>query len=86
MGAQIVLLATFKKPIEIDSNLVMFKALHMTSTLAYRNVFSTVIELIASGRLDVSPVIPSKIELDDIVDKGFETLICVKQKAPFISN
>lgn len=75
MGAQIMLLATFKKPIEIDSNIVMFKALHLTSTLAYRNVFPTVIELIAEGRLDVSPVITSKIELADIVEKGFETLI-----------
>jgi len=75
MGAQIVLLATFKKPIEIDSNIVMFKALHLTSTLAYRNIFPTVIELIAEDRLDVSSVITSKIELDDIVDKGFETLI-----------
>lgn len=75
VGAQIVLLATFKKPIEIDSNIVMFKALHLTSTLAYRNVFPTVIELIAEGRLDVLPVITSTIELDDIVDKGFETLI-----------
>ncbi|MER1956953.1 MAG: 2,3-butanediol dehydrogenase [Solibacillus sp.] len=75
MGAQIVLLATFKKPIEIDSNIVMFKALHLTSTLAYRNVFPTVIELIAEGRLKVSSVITSQIELADIVDKGFETLI-----------
>lgn len=75
MGAQIMLLATFKKPIEIDSNIVMFKALHLTSTLAYRNVFPTVIELIAAGRLNVSPIITSKIALSDIVDKGFETLI-----------
>lgn len=75
MGAQIMLLATFKKPIEIDSSIVMFKALHLTSTLAYRNVFPTVIEMIAEGRLDVSPVITSKIDLEDIVEKGFETLI-----------
>lgn len=75
MGAQIMLLATFKKPIEIDSNMVMFKALQLTSTLAYLHVFPTVIELIAAGRLDVSTVITSKIELNDIVDKGFETLI-----------
>lgn len=75
LGAEIVLLATFKKPIEIDSNILMFKALHITSTLAYRNVFPTVIQLISEGRLDVKPVVTAKIDLDNIVEDGFETLI-----------
>lgn len=75
MGAQIMLLATFKKPVEIDSNIVMFKALHLTSTLAYRNVFPTVIDLISEGRLDVTSVVTSKIDLANIVADGFETLI-----------
>ncbi|HWL23800.1 MAG TPA: hypothetical protein VNR38_08630 [Ureibacillus sp.] len=58
----------------------MFKALHITSTLAYRNVFPTIIQLMAEKRLDVRPIITSKINLEQIVEDGFEKLLSdVKQ-------
>ncbi|MGE7021714.1 2,3-butanediol dehydrogenase [Solibacillus cecembensis] len=84
LGAQIMIIATFKKPIEIDVNLVMFKALHITSTLAYRNVFPTVIDLIAAGQLDVKPVITHKIAIDDLVEEGFEKLLHDKSQAKIL--
>lgn len=74
-GGDLMFIAAFTKPVELDMSLVMIKELNVTSTLAYRHVFPEVINLMASGRLDVKNVITKKIELAQIVDEGLELLI-----------
>jgi len=74
-GGQVMAIANFAKPVSIDMGQLMFKAADITSTLAYRHIFPEVIELIATGRLDVKQVITKKIDLDDIVQEGFNELL-----------
>ncbi|MGG0720331.1 2,3-butanediol dehydrogenase [Robertmurraya massiliosenegalensis] len=83
-GGQVMALATYAKPIKIDMGMLMFKAADLTSTLAYRNVFPQVIQMIASGRLDVKQVVTKKIQLNDIVDEGFYQLINDKKQAKIL--
>lgn len=84
LGAEIMVIATYKEPVTVDMNVVMFKALKLTSTLAYRGVFPLIINLIAEGQLDVKRVITEKIELPDIVEQGVEKLMTDKSQAKIL--
>jgi (R,R)-butanediol dehydrogenase/meso-butanediol dehydrogenase/diacetyl reductase len=44
-------------------------------TIAYRNIFPQVIDLINLGRMDVEKLVTKRITLDEIVTKGFEVLV-----------
>ena len=83
-GGQVMAIAVYAKPVSIDMGQVMFKAADITSTLAYRHVFPEVIEMIATGRLDVKSVITKKIDLKDIVEDGFNQLINDKKQAKIL--
>ncbi|MED1949503.1 2,3-butanediol dehydrogenase [Brevibacillus centrosporus] len=85
-GGELMVIAAFTKPVELNMSLVMIKELNVTSTLAYRHVFPEVINLMASGRLDVKNVITKKIELSQIVDEGLELLIKDKSQAKILVN
>ncbi|MFD1849720.1 2,3-butanediol dehydrogenase [Oceanobacillus bengalensis] len=83
-GGQVMAIAVFAKPIAVDMGQLLFKAADITSTLAYRHVFPEVIDMISTGRLDVKPVITKKIELEDIVEEGFNQLINDKKQAKIL--
>lgn len=72
---QVMAIAVYSKPVNVDMGQVLYKAIDLTSTLAYRHVFPEVIDMISTGRLDVKPVITKKIALDDIVEEGFNPLL-----------
>lgn len=84
MGGQVLAIAVFTKPVTVDMGQVLYKAADITSTLAYRHVFPEVIDMIATGRLDVTPVITKKIDLKDIVEDGFNQLIEDKNQAKIL--
>lgn len=54
---------------------VVMKELNIVGTLGYAHDHEPVIKLIEDGKIDVKPFITGKIGFDDIVDKGFNTLI-----------
>ncbi|QQZ08663.1 2,3-butanediol dehydrogenase [Heyndrickxia vini] len=83
-GGQVMAIAVFAKPVAINMGQLMFKAADITSTLAYRHVFPEVIDMIATGRLDVKSVITKKIDLKDIVEEGFNQLINDKKQAKIL--
>lgn len=74
-GGQVMAIASYAKPVVVDINQLMFKAVEVTSRLAYRHVFPEVIDMIATGQLNVKQVISKEIKLDDIVEEGFLQLI-----------
>ncbi|WP_269410002.1 2,3-butanediol dehydrogenase [Lentibacillus daqui] len=83
-GGQVMAIAVFAQPVSIEMGQLMFKAADITSTLAYRHVFPEIIDMIATGRLDVKQVITKKINLKDIVEEGFEQLISDKKQAKIL--
>ncbi|MFD4819898.1 hypothetical protein [Peribacillus butanolivorans] len=55
------------------------------ASLTYEKVaFQQTIDLIASGQLEAKKVITNHIEIDDIVEKGFESLINDKSQAKIL--
>lgn len=83
-GGQVMAIAVFSKPAEIDMGQLLYKAADVTSRLAYRHVFPEVIDMIATGRLDVKPVVTKKIDLEDIVEEGFHQLINDQKQAKIL--
>lgn len=58
-----------------DVQALVMKELKLVGTIGYANDHEPVIKLIEEGKIDVEPFITGKIGFDDIVDKGFDTLI-----------
>lgn len=73
-GGVAILVALFGKPVTHDALNQTLRELTIIGTAAYRNNFPQTIALISSGRLPVEKLITSVISLDEIVEKGFETL------------
>jgi (R,R)-butanediol dehydrogenase/meso-butanediol dehydrogenase/diacetyl reductase len=81
----VTVLSIFAKPIEFSPMQLTASGVRIASSLAYEpDVFETTLKLIASGQLDPSPVITDHIELDEIVEKGFEALIHDKSQAKIL--
>ena len=56
----------------------------LTSTIAYSPTFQQTIDLIANGSLDVKSVVTDEIELENIVESGFEQLVNDKSQAKIL--
>ena len=74
-GGTAILVALFGKEVVHDALNQTLRELTIIGTAAYRNIFPQVIALISSGRLPVEKLVTRVISLDEIVDKGFETLV-----------
>lgn len=60
-----------------EANLVelVTKEQDLRGTIGYHFSHEPSIELVSSGKIDLKPFITHKIALDDLIDKGFDTLI-----------
>ena len=81
----VTIVSIFEKPVEFSPMQLTASGVHLVSSLAYEpDVFETTVKLVASGQLDPSPIITDSIELEDIVNKGFEALINDKTQAKIL--
>lgn len=81
----VVIVSVFAKPIQFHPFSLLVTGIKITSSLGYEpTVFQNTIDLIASGQMDVKDVITGRIELDDIVDKGFEVLSTDKTQSKIL--
>jgi len=74
-GGTGLLVALFGKPVTTNAFDQVVREITIKGTIAYRNIFPEVIQLITSGRMKVEELVTSKIELDNIVKDGFEALL-----------
>lgn len=81
----LTIVSLFEKSVDFDPMKFLQTGIHIASSLAYESdVFKTTVELIGAGQIDPTPVITGHIELDDIVEKGFETLLSDKSQAKIL--
>lgn len=83
-GGQLMVIAAFAKPVSLNVSQLLIGELKVTASLAYRHIFPEVISMIATGRLDVKPVITKKISLDHLVEDGLELLIKDKSQSKIL--
>lgn len=67
--------AIWSKPATLDLLQLVLKEIDVRGTIAYVNTHPDTIKLVESGTIDLAPFITGRIGLDDLIDKGFETLI-----------
>ncbi|MFJ3030824.1 2,3-butanediol dehydrogenase [Rothia terrae] len=72
---KIVIVSIWGKPATIDMHKIVMKEIDLRGTIAYVNNHPDTIKLVESGKLDLAPFITGKIQLEDLIDKGFDTLI-----------
>ncbi|MBD7996363.1 2,3-butanediol dehydrogenase [Arthrobacter sp. Sa2CUA1] len=71
----LVVVSIWGKRAEFDMHKLVMKEIDLRGTIAYVNSHPATIELVESGKIDLSPFITGKIGLDGLVDEGFDTLI-----------
>lgn len=79
----VLVLALFMSPVSVNMFEALVKEITIKPTLAYANEFPQVIDLIASGRIDVKKVVTNKTQLENIVEDGIEKLLNNKEKQKF---
>lgn len=67
-GARIVVLGVHKAPIEMDPLQLLFKELKLIGSMAYPEEFPQVIDMLASGRVDVRPLVTHHFPLEHFMD------------------
>jgi len=75
---QIVIVSIWESSTSIPPNQFVLKERQMKGVLAYRDIFPSVIQLIAEGRFEVNKLITKKIPLEEIAAGGFEELVKTK--------
>lgn len=71
----IVIVSIWSHPASINVHSVVMKELDVRGTIAYVNDHQETIRLVEEGKIHLEPFITQRIALDDLVSKGFETLI-----------
>lgn len=84
LAGETVIVSIWESNPAIDANTVVLKEKNIVGTIAYRDIFPAVINLIAEGRFDAGKLITKKIDLDDIVNEGFETLVKEKSQVKIL--
>ncbi|KVC47868.1 butanediol dehydrogenase [Burkholderia ubonensis] len=74
-----VMVGIFEEPSSFNFFDLVSTEKHVIGSLAYNGEFADVIAFIADGRIDVTPFITGRIQLEEIVDKGFEQLVQHKE-------
>ncbi len=67
----IAITALFEESVSFNPSRIVSGAVKLVGTFGYRNEFPQTIALLASGKVDVSPLITDAFPLDDIT-AGFE--------------
>ena len=70
-----VIVSIWGKPASLDVQKVVLKELDIRGTIAYVNSHPETIKLVESGKINLKPFITGRIPLEDLIDKGFDTLI-----------
>ncbi len=74
-----VLVGIFEEPSSFNFFELVATEKQVLGALAYNGEFADVIAFIADGRLDITPLVTGRIELEKIVEKGFEELVHNKE-------
>ncbi|MEB3794404.1 MULTISPECIES: 2,3-butanediol dehydrogenase [unclassified Acinetobacter] len=71
----IVIVSIWSHPASINVHSIVMKELDVRGTIAYVNDHQETIKLVEEGKINLEPFITQRIQLDDLISQGFETLI-----------
>ncbi|WP_207344086.1 2,3-butanediol dehydrogenase [Arthrobacter sp. E3] len=71
----VVNVSIWGRPATVDMQKIVLKEIDLRGTIAYVRDHPAVIKLVQDGKIDLKPFITGRIALDELIDKGFDTLI-----------
>ncbi|QDW61599.1 2,3-butanediol dehydrogenase [Oerskovia sp. KBS0722] len=71
----IVVVSIWGKTAAVDMQKLVLKEIDLRGTIAYVRDHAETIRLVQEGKIDLAPFITAKIPLEDLVSKGFDTLV-----------
>lgn len=81
----VTIVSIFEEPIPFNPMRLTASGVRISSSLAYEpDIFEATIKMIESGQIDPTPVITDRIELDQIVNHGFEKLLNDKTQSKIL--
>lgn len=75
-----IIVSIWEKEAAVQPNTVVLKERNLKGTIAYRDVFPAVMDLMVQGYFSAERLVTKRIELDDIVPEGFEALVAEKSQ------
>ncbi len=79
-GGTIVMIAIWGHPAKVDMLALVLREIRLVGSICYNGDFPRVISLLRDGRIDPTPMITKRIQVDDIVAGGFEELLANRDK------
>lgn len=83
-GGETVVVSIWESDAAIQPNDLVIKERSMKGIIAYRHIYPAVIALMQQGYFRAEDLITGRIALDDIVEKGFDTLLNDKSHVKII--
>lgn len=80
LGGEVMIVSIFEREAAIKPNAIVTKERTMKGIIGYRNVFPAVIKLMEQGYFPAEKLVTKRIQLDDVVDHGFEALLKEKNQ------
>ena len=77
---RVVVTSIWEDEVEFNLNHLVLTEKKIIGTIAYNNIFPAVMSMVEDGRIDAKQMITSEINLEDVVEEGFEELITNKDK------
>lgn len=74
-GGEIVIVSIWESTASFQPNTLVIKERTMRGIIAYRHVYPAVMALMQRGYFRAEDLVTDRIDLDDVVDKGFEQLL-----------
>lgn len=75
-----VIVSIWEKDAAFQPNTVVLKEKSLKGTIAYRDIFPAVMDLMVQGYFSAENLVTKRIELDDIVTECFDTLVAEKSQ------
>lgn len=81
---QVLIVSIWEGDAAFHPNTVVLKERQLQGTIAYRNVYPAVMELMCQGYFSAERLVTKRIALDDIVAQGFEALVAEKSQVKIL--
>jgi (R,R)-butanediol dehydrogenase/meso-butanediol dehydrogenase/diacetyl reductase len=83
-NGELMIVSVFTELVSYNVEVQRVGEQRITASRAYKHLFPKVIDLIVKGSIDVTPIITSKVKLEDIIDLGFNKLTASKQECKIL--
>lgn len=81
---QTLIVSIWEGEASFNPNTAVLKERQLQGTIAYRNVYPAVMELMVQGYFSAEKLVTKRISLDEIVDQGFEALVAEKSQVKIL--